>query len=201
MLTALFAKRVERLLDGLIGLIARRGVHPFVLSTVGLLISVGAALAFAFGRLPLGGALMLAGGIFDLLDGAVARAAGKVSDFGAFYDSCLDRCSDGAPLVGLLALYAQKGAIAFVVLVGLALLGTLLVPYVRARAEGLIGRCNVGIMERPERVILLGVGGVFRVMPVVLWIVTPLIYLTVAQRIHYTWRTLRSYPLRSPGGG
>ncbi len=134
------------------------------------------------------------GGIFDLLDGAVARVAGKVSDFGAFYDACLDRCSDGAPLVGLLALYAQRGAIAFVVLVGLALLGTLLVPYVRARAEGLIGRCNVGIMECPERVILLGVGGVFRVMPVVLWIVTPLIYLTVAQRIHYTWRTLRAIP-------
>ena len=181
------------------GLIARRGVDPFFLSTVGLLISIGAALAFAFGRLPLGGALMLAGGGFDLLDGAVARAAGKVSDFGAFYDSCLDRCSDGAPLVGLLVLYAQRGAIALVVLVGLSLLGGLLVPYVRARAEGLIGQCNVGIMERPERVILLGVGGIFRVMPLVLWITTPLIYLTVAQRIHYTWRTLRAIPSEAQG--
>ena len=192
MLSALFEKRVEHLLERLIGLIVRRGVDPFLLSSIGLLINLGAALAFALGRLPVGGALVLAGGAFDLLDGPVARAAGKASDFGAFYDSCVDRCSDGAPLMGLLALYAQMRATTLVILVGLALLGALLIPYARARAEALIERCNVGLMERPERVLLLGMGGIFQILPLTLWIMTPLMYWTVAQRIHYTWRTLRS---------
>jgi CDP-diacylglycerol--glycerol-3-phosphate 3-phosphatidyltransferase len=185
---------VEGLREGLIGLIVRRGVDPLILSPLGLLINLGAALAFSLGRLSVGGALVLAGGAFDLLDGPVARAAGKASDFGAFYDSCVDRCSDGAPLMGLLALYAQREATTLVILVGLALLGTLLIPYARARAEALIERCDVGIMERAERFLLLGMGGVFHIVPLVLWVMTPLMYWTVGQRIHYTWHTLRHVP-------
>ena len=144
--------------DGLI----RAGVRPNLITTVGTLVVVASAVAYGFGQIRLGGALLLASGIVDTLDGAVARKTAQVTRFGAFYDSTLDRVGDGATFMGIAVwLLTTAEPVAYrdgaIVLCMVAIIASLLVSYARARAEGLGLDCRVGIAQRAERIVGLGV--------------------------------------------
>ena len=144
----------------LMDVLVRRRVHPNAITTVGFLITVGAGVSFFLGHIRIGGALILLGGVFDVFDGYVARGTGLASAFGSFYDSTLDRISEMVVFLGIFSLYGG-GHPDFeqpwmVYTVALAMAGSLMVSYTRARAEGLGIDCKVGVMQRTERVVLLG---------------------------------------------
>jgi CDP-diacylglycerol--glycerol-3-phosphate 3-phosphatidyltransferase len=148
-----------------------------------------AAWALAEGEWLQGASLIVLAGFFDILDGAVARNCREASSFGSFLDSVVDRYSDLSLLIGLFIHYSRHGSILYQVLVGLSLMGTALVPYSRAKAEMLVARCNVGIMERPERILLLFLGvAIHSLLPIIIWILAVGTNLTVVQRILYTRR-------------
>jgi CDP-diacylglycerol---glycerol-3-phosphate 3-phosphatidyltransferase len=140
--------------------LVRRRVHPNTLTTIGFLVTVSAGVAFHYRQIPLGGALVLLGGVFDIFDGRVARQSGLASSFGSFYDSTLDRISEILVFLGLLSLYNHERMsgedVGMIYVVVLAIAGSLMVSYTRARAEALGIDCTVGLMQRPERVVLIG---------------------------------------------
>jgi CDP-diacylglycerol--glycerol-3-phosphate 3-phosphatidyltransferase len=138
------------------------------------------------------GLAILLSGFFDLLDGVVARKLGKVTAFGAFLDSVLDRYSDLFLLLAFLIHYLKKGEANLAILTFAVTIGITLIPYTRARAEALQVRCNIGLMERAERIILFSVGTLFHWMEPVLWIMAILTHFTVLQRIYHVWKNLRS---------
>lgn len=151
-------------------------------------------MAFAFGRLRTGAVLVLAAGFADMVDGAVARATGRGSPFGAFMDSVVDRYSEAAYFTGLVYFYAAGRDKMMAVLVVLVLTGSVFVSYAKARAESLIDECKVGIMERPERVVLLALGylvGGYGAL-VALLLLAALTHFTAIQRILYTRARLAS---------
>lgn len=154
-----------RLLNPLLELFVRSGLSPNVITTIGFLVTAGAGVSFFFGRLQLGGLLVLLGGLFDVIDGYVARKRGLSTVFGSFYDSTLDRISEVVVLLGVLSLYngdyPTLGEPWMVYVVAAALAGSLLVSYTRARAEGLGIDCRVGLMQRAERILLLGIATLF----------------------------------------
>jgi CDP-diacylglycerol--glycerol-3-phosphate 3-phosphatidyltransferase len=169
-----------------------RGViKPNHLTLIGLLVTLVAAVILALGWWIWGGIAIIVAGLFDLLDGAVARSQGRVTVFGAFLDSVIDRYSDFALFIGLFFYYAATGHPYQMLLASFAAMGSFLVPFTRARAETVIPSCKVGIMERPERIILLACGALFNVMIYILWILAILTHITVIQRIFYTRRRLR----------
>ena len=157
-------KAVERWLVGLlqpiIDAMVRRRVHPNVLSTMGFLVTMSSAFAFGYNHIRTAGFLILLGGVFDIFDGRVARATGLASQFGAFYDSTLDRISEIAVYVGLLSLYndyhPELGDVGTIYAIMLAMAGSLMISYTRARAEALGIDCKVGLMQRGERVVMIG---------------------------------------------
>jgi len=138
------------------------------------------------------GFMIIISGLFDLFDGVVARKFGKVTSFGGFLDSVLDRYSDLFLLFALMIYYLGKGDSSLVVLTSIVSIGTALIPYARARAEVAQVPCNVGLMERAERIILLSAGALFNWMVPVLWIMAVLTHFTVLHRIYYVWKRLRS---------
>lgn len=169
-----------------------KNLNPTYFTLLGLLVNILAASAFVCGKWLWAGILILTAGLFDMLDGAVARTFGKVSNFGGFLDSVIDRYSDLVLLIGLIIYYAQHNNMHLLVLTAVVSIGTILIPYTRARAEVFIPHCDVGIMERAERIILLALGGllqnVFHLMPIVLWILAVFTHLTVFHRVYYTWK-------------
>ena len=173
------------------GLVAKTGISPNVVTTIGLLVALVTAWVLSTGHFFLGGFLVLVSGAFDMLDGAVARISGRSTRFGAILDSTFDRLSEAALFLGLLAYYANQGSFQEVVLVGAALVGSMLTSYVRARAEGLGLKCEVGLFTRPERVILLAIGLIFNQMLVILWIIAVLSNLVAWQRLFYVGQQLR----------
>jgi phosphatidylglycerophosphate synthase len=140
----------------------------------------------------LAGLFIILSGIFDLIDGVVARKLGKVTAYGGFLDSVLDRYSDLLLLLSLLIYYLKKGDPVLVILTSFVSIGTALIPYVRARAEAANVPCNIGLMERAERIILLSAGVLFGWMEMMLWVLAILTHFTVIQRIYYVWKKLRS---------
>ena len=166
-------------------------IKPNHLTLFGLLVNLGAAFALAIGKWRIAGIAILVAGLFDLLDGAVARSQRRVTPFGAFFDSVIDRYSDSFLFVGLFFYYASKGHPFLILLASVAAMGSFLVPFTRARAETVIPSCKVGIMERPERIILLAFGALLNWMTYVLCILTILTHFTVIQRILYTRKKLR----------
>ena len=166
-------------------------VNPNLLTFSGFILNAGAAFLLASGYMKGGGFAILGAGLCDLMDGAMARNQGRATPFGAFFDSVMDRYSDLIVLLGILLYYTRRGSTGMVVLTSVVLIGTALVPYVRARAEGVIEQCTVGILERPERIVLLAVGALFDLMVPVLWVLAVLTHFTVIQRIHYTWKQLK----------
>lgn len=183
----------------------RRRVHPNAITTLGFLVTTSAGLAFFLGHVRIAGALILIGGVFDILDGQVARGGGLVSVFGSFYDSTLDRMSEIVVFLGIFSLYGG-GHPDFpypwmVYTVALALAGSLMISYTRARAEALGLDCKVGLMQRPERVVLTGVsalvfGGSWdgAVLTLVLLIMAVLTNFTAVQRIVWVYRNTMGTP-------
>ena len=166
-------------------------IKPNHLTLIGLLINLGAAFALALGRWKVAGIAILMAGLFDLLDGAVARCQKRVTSFGGFFDSVIDRYSDFALFIGLFFHYAYTAHPYLTLLASIAGMGSFLVPFARARAETVIPSCRVGIMERPERIIMLALGALFDWMIPILWILAILTHITVIQRIVYTRRRLK----------
>jgi CDP-diacylglycerol---glycerol-3-phosphate 3-phosphatidyltransferase len=163
-------------------------IHPNVLTFLGLVINIGAAALLAVGQFRWAGAVIIGAGLFDMVDGRVARETNRVTRFGGFFDSVMDRYSDLALLVGLLVWYGSINRPSYVVLTAIAMTGSVMVSYVRARAENTIPMCKVGFMERPERVVLLIIGALFDKMAPVLWVVAVLSNITVIDRMIFTWQ-------------
>jgi len=139
-----------------------------------------------------GGLMIILSGLLDLFDGVLARKLERVTPLGGFLDSVLDRYSDLLLLLALLIYYLRKGVPGLVVLTSVVSIGTILIPYVRAKAESLQIPCSVGLMERAERIILLSAGTLFQWMEPILWILAILTHFTVFHRIYYVWKKLRS---------
>jgi CDP-diacylglycerol--glycerol-3-phosphate 3-phosphatidyltransferase len=175
-------------------------IHPNVLTLVGVVINVGAAWALGHGRFVLAGVVMIVANIFDFIDGKVAHRLQLQSQFGAFWDSTLDRFSDLALLTGLIYLYSQLGRSDYVMVAALTLIFSIMTSYARARAESLIEKCKVGFMERPERIVLFMIGAFTNRMAAVLWVILVLSVLAVANRIYYTYLALNHLPLPSKAG-
>ena len=180
------------LLDRIVSIVAATGVNPNVLTFLGLVVNFGAAVSFAVGGFRTGAFIILFAGFLDMLDGQVARRQNRVTAFGAFYDSTLDRYADMALYMGLLVYYSVSGRTPYVVLAAVATAGSVMVSYARARAESLIPLCKVGFMERPERLVLLIIGGLFNRMGAVLWVIAVVSTITVIHRIVYTWQETRA---------
>jgi len=175
-------------------------VHPNLLTFIGVLISVGAGWALAQGRFVTAGFIMLGASMFDFIDGKVAVETGKMSRFGAFWDSVIDRFSDLALSVGLIALYARLDRIDYVLITSVAMVFATMTSYTRARAESLITKCKVGFMERPERIVLFMIGAFTNRMAAVMWVIGVLSVVTVANRIQYTYLELNGHPQPRPSG-
>ena len=209
----------QRVKDGFVGLtgpLARAliagGVNPNTITTLGTLVVIGSGVAFGLGAIRLGAFLLLFSGLFDILDGQVARQGGKTTTFGAFYDSTLDRVGEGAVFSGLV-LYFLSGPLPgdmklrAVAACLVALVASFLVSYTRARAEALGVENRVGIAARAERLLLLGVPAlVFGAGPgrqgvLLFWIVAVLAFvsaITVIQRVVHVARVARGAPPPSP---
>ena len=187
-------------------------VHPNTITTLGFLATVSAGIMFFLAHVRIGGALVILGGIFDILDGQVARGSGKNSVFGSFYDSTLDRISEILVFLGIFSLYGgghpefsgerpQFTEEWMVYVVALAMSGSLMVSYTRARAEALGLDCKVGLMQRAERVVLIGLaswwfGGAYGglVLTGVLIVMAVLTNFTLFQRMVWVYRHTRSNP-------
>jgi CDP-diacylglycerol--glycerol-3-phosphate 3-phosphatidyltransferase len=175
-------------------------IHPNTLTLVGVIINVGAAWALGFGLFMVAFFVMIVANIFDFIDGKVAHQLGLQSQFGAFWDSTLDRFSDLALLTGLIYLYSGLGRSDYVMVAALTLIFSIMTSYARARAESLVEKCKVGFMERPERIVLLMIGASTSRMAAVLWVILVLSIVAVADRIYYTYLALNHVPLPSREG-
>jgi CDP-diacylglycerol---glycerol-3-phosphate 3-phosphatidyltransferase len=166
-------------------------IHPNVLTFLGLTINIWAAWLFARGSFTWAGVVVIGAGLFDMVDGRVARATNQVTQFGGFFDSIIDRYSDVALFFGLLVYYARANRFFYVVMVALVMISSVMVSYARARAESLIPSCKVGFMERPERIVLIIIGALFNCMGPVLWVIAVLSTITVIHRISHTYQVLK----------
>ena len=170
-------------------------VNPNIITFTGFLITTVAAITIAAITIPynlrLGGMLILIGGLFDMLDGIIARANGRTTDFGAFLDSVLDRYSDSFLLLGFWWYFFKTDSITGMLLSAGTLIGTLLISYTKARAEGLGRDCQTGLMERSERVIFMIFGTLTGLMLPVMWILCILTHVTVIQRIYHVKRLMK----------
>ncbi|HUF51145.1 MAG TPA: CDP-alcohol phosphatidyltransferase family protein [Longimicrobiales bacterium] len=198
--------QVYRVINPLTDLLVRRRVHPNLLTTLGFAATLGSGLAFHQHHVRVAGFLILLGGFFDILDGRVARLTKLGSKFGAFYDSTLDRISEIVVFLGILSLYNDQrqelGDVGMIYLVMLAMAGSLMVSYTRARAEALGLDCKVGLMPRTERVVLMGASALFFgeawngiVLKGVIVILAVLTNLTAFQRIAWVYKHARGVPL------
>jgi CDP-diacylglycerol--glycerol-3-phosphate 3-phosphatidyltransferase len=199
--TSAFGKGCGFILQKIVDGLALTRISPNVLTFMGLVINTGAAFLFGYARpynndrMFIYAALVIIGaGIFDMVDGRVARQTHQVTVFGAFFDSVIDRYSDVALFFGLLVYYARADRLFYVFLAAFVMVTSLMVSYTRARAEALIGSCKVGFMERPERIVLIILGALFNrwgAMAPVLWILAVLSTITVIHRIRYTYEQTR----------
>src|ERR1700751_3912404 len=170
-------------------------ISPNALTFIGLLINVVAGILFGYAHADnqrriflYAGLVIIGAGIFDMVDGRVARATNQVTQFGGFFDSIIDRYSDVALFFGLLVYYARANRFFYVVMVAFVMTSSLMVSYTRARSENMIKQCKVGFMERPERIVLVIIGALWNVMAPVLWVLAVLANITVVHRIVYTYQ-------------
>ncbi|HZS27415.1 MAG TPA: CDP-alcohol phosphatidyltransferase family protein [Candidatus Angelobacter sp.] len=199
--TGAFGRACRVLLHAIVRGLALTRISPNVLTFLGLVINIIAAILFGYAnpqnhvRMFLYAGLVIIGaGIFDMVDGRVARATGQVTTFGGFFDSVIDRYSDVALFFGLLVYYARGYHFFYLVLVAFVMVSSVMVSYTRARAESLIGSCKVGFMERPERIVLVIIGALFArwgAMSPVLWVLAVLSTITIIHRISYTYQQTR----------
>lgn len=184
-----------RLIEPVADYLVRRRVNPNLITTIGTLCTVAAAVTYAFGHISIGGWILGLTALFDVLDGIVARRTGRETKFGAFYDSTLDRVSDGMVLAGLAVFYATdtpRHSVAMVIICQLAIIGTFVTSYTRARADALGIDAKVGWLQRPERVVLLSAPQAFfglafngAVLDVIVSLLAVTSWITAVQRISF----------------
>jgi len=204
MFGASIGRGAQRIIDAMVRWLAHGHISPNFLTVVGVAMNVGCGLLFGLGHFFWAGIILIVANLFDMLDGQVARLSGRVTTFGGFLDSSLDRLSDMVVFVGLMVFYArdtQYHSTLNVFLAGAALMGSVMVSYASARAESLIPKCDVGFLRRPERVVLLIIGGLtthpgssspfLNRMPAVLWVLAVGSYWTFAHRMYHTWREVK----------
>src|SRR5437660_2154801 len=193
----------QRIIDAMVRWLARGHISPNILTFIGVSLIVGCGLLFGLGYFFWAGIILIVANLFDMLDGQVARLSGRVTRFGGFLDSSLDRLSDMVVFVGLMVFYArdtQFHSTLNVLLAGVAMMGSVMVSYASARAESLIPKCDVGFLRRPERAVLFIIGAVStrpsshnffaNRMPAVLWVLAVGSYWTFAHRMYHTWIAL-----------
>lgn len=200
---------VYAIIHPLISWLVGRRVHPNLLTTIGFVITATSGLAFHQHHVRTAGFLILLGGFFDILDGRVARLTQLGSKFGAFYDSTLDRISEVVVFLGMLSLYndyrLELGDVGMIYLIMLAMAGSLMISYTRARAEALGLDCKVGLMPRAERVVLIGAAALLfgeawdgLALKIVIAILAVATNATAFQRIVWVHRHARGVPLEEP---
>jgi len=173
-------------------------ISPTALTLTGLILNMIASIAIVCGYWKNAAVIILFAGFFDMLDGATARVLKKTSQFGGFLDSVVDRYSDMVILIAFIIYYARMNDIFMVSLIAVTSVGCVLIPYTRAKAETFIPSCNIGIMERPERILLLSIGCFLNLFKPLFIILAILTHITVLQRIYYTWKeTQKLAPVES----
>jgi len=200
----------QRIIDAMVRWLAYGHINPNFLTVIGVAINVGCGLLFGLGYFFSAGIVLIVANLFDMLDGQVARLSGRVTQFGGFLDSSLDRLSDMVIFVGLMVFYArdtQFHSTLNVFLAGAGLMGSVMVSYASARAESLIPKCDVGFLRRPERVVLFIIGALSthagstnffaNRMPAVLWVLAVGSYWTFAHRMYHTWYELNKVSANS----
>jgi len=193
----------QRIIDAMVRWLAYGHINPNILTVIGVALNVGCGVLFGLGEFFSAGITLIVANLFDMLDGQVARLSGRVTRFGGFLDSSLDRLSDMVVFVGLMVFYARdtpSHSTLNVFLAGAGLMGSVMVSYASARAESLIPKCDVGFLRRPERVVLFIIGALSthpgstnffaNRMPAVLWVLAVGSYWTFAHRMYHTWREL-----------
>lgn len=186
-----------RIINAMVRGLASAGIPPNVLTTIGLIINLACGVLFGFGEFFWAGIVLIVANLFDMLDGNVARLSGRVTKYGSFLDSTLDRLSDMGAFLGILVFYARKTpehSVVNVILAGVGMIASVLVSYTTARSEGLGVKANVGFLQRPERVVLLIIGALsswdmastnfwLNRMPQVLWVLAVGSVWTLIQRM------------------
>ena len=203
MFGASIGRGAQRIIDAIVRWLASGHINPNILTVIGVSLNVGCGLLFGLGRFFSAGIVLIVANLFDMLDGQVARLSGRVTRFGGFLDSSLDRLSDMVVFVGLMVFYARDTefhSTLNVFLAGAGLMGSVMVSYASARAESLIPKCDVGFLRRPERVVLFIIGALSthpdspnffaNRMPAVVWVLAVGSYWTFAHRMYHTWREL-----------
>ncbi len=198
MITRQIGETCRHPFDAIVRGFAASGINPNILTFIGFAINLVAAYLFAYGYFRWAGTTIILAAIFDLTDGPVARVTNRVTPFGGFFDSVLDRYSDLCLLIGLLVFYGRINRFWYVTLVAVAMIGSVMTSYTRARAESLIPSCKVGFLERAERVVLIIIGALFDRMAPVLWIIVVLSNLTVIHRVLHTYQESRRLGSQSP---
>lgn len=178
-----------KFVDPFISFIVRFNVHPNFFTVLGLIISLIGAYYYGIHQIRLGGLFILLGGLCDVIDGKVARKSGLSSKFGALLDSSLDRYAEVFMFLGVAFHFVSRDYYLTSIMVFIALGGSMMVSYVRARAEGLGFDCKVGLMQRPERIVYIGVSSLIHeyVLLVVIWMIAILANFTALQRIYHVW--------------
>lgn len=211
MFGASIGRGAQRIIDAMVRWLAHGHISPNLLTVIGVALNVGCGLLFGLGRFFSAGIVLIIANLFDMLDGQVARLSGRVTRFGGFLDSSLDRLSDMVIFVGLMVFYARDTefhSTLNVFLAGAGLMGSVMVSYASARAESLIPKCDVGFLRRPERVVLFIIGALSTYpgsnnffanrMPAVLWVLAVGSYWTFAHRMYHTWTELNKMGKTSP---
>ena len=197
----MIGNKIGRRLDPYINFLLKKilGNHgnPNLFTLMGFLATLLASVLIIKRSWFLGGLAIILSGLFDLFDGVVARNLGKVTAFGGFLDSVVDRYSDLFLLMAILIYYLRKNDSNMVILTFFISIGTALIPYTRARAEAAQLSCNIGLMERAERIILLSVGVLVQSLEPILWVLAVLTHFTVLERIYYVWKKLRPPGLKN----
>ena len=210
MFGASIGRGAQRIIDAMVRWLAHGHINPNILTVIGVSLNVGCGLLFGMGRFFSAGIALIIANLFDMLDGQVARLSGRVTRFGGFLDSSLDRLSDMVVFVGLMVFYARDlptHSTLNVFLAGAGLMGSVMVSYASARAESLIPKCDVGFLRRPERVVLFIIGALSshpnstnffaNRMPAVLWVLAVGSYWTFAHRMYHTWRELNKLEIKT----
>lgn len=191
MITRKIGQGCSYLYDAITRGFAAARINPNILTSIGFAINLVAAYLFGYGYFRWAGAIVILAGVFDLTDGPVARFTRRVTPFGGFLDSVLDRYSDLILFTGLLIYYGRINRFMYVTLVAVAIIGSVMTSYTRARAENLIPSCKVGFLERPERIVLIIIGALANRMAPVLWVIVVLSNVTVIHRIIHTYQVSR----------
>jgi len=193
------------IINAMVRALASAGVHPNILTGIGVSINVGCAVLFGFGEFFWAGIVLIVANLFDMLDGNVARLTGNVTRFGSFLDSSLDRLSDMVVFLGIMIFYAGNSpqhSLLNVGLAGVGMIASVMVSYTTARSEGLGVKANVGFLQRPERIVLLIIGALstwdwnsehflFNRMPQVLWVLAVGSVWTMIHRMYFIWKEFR----------